>query len=71
MIEEPLDRLNYYNGQRLEASDLKLEQQYHIRVRRWINKSLYTPGIASGLDVRGETNTRFVVVGPDRFDWWL
>jgi hypothetical protein len=64
MIEEPLDRLNYYNGQRLDASDLKLEQQYHIRVRRWINKSLYTPGIASGLDVRAETNTRFVVVGP-------
>ena len=64
MIEEPLDRLNYYNGQRLEASDLKLEQEYHIRVRRWLNKSLYTAGIASGLDVRGESGTRFVVVGP-------
>ena len=51
MSEKPLDRLNYYNGQRLEAADLKLEQQYHIRVRRWLNKSLYTTGIARGLEV--------------------
>ncbi|MEO8339278.1 MAG: hypothetical protein ABI604_06095 [Nitrospirota bacterium] len=64
MIEKPLDRLNYYNGQRLEASDLKLEQEYHIRTRRWINKSLYTPGIARGLDIRAEKDTRFVIVSP-------
>jgi hypothetical protein len=50
-FEKPLDRLNYFNGQRLEAADLKLEQQYHIRVRRWLNKSLYTTGIARGLEV--------------------
>ena len=50
-VEKPLDRLNYFNGQRLEARDLKLEQQYHIRVRRWLNKSLYTTGIARGLEV--------------------
>lgn len=69
MIESPLDRLNYHNGQRLEASDLKLEQEYHIRVRRWLNKSLYEPGIASGLTIRLEKdkdgkNTRSVIVGP-------
>src|SRR6266513_2034651 len=64
MIERPLDRLNYYNGQRLEAGDLKLEQEYHIRVRRWINKSLCTPGIASGLDIREQKGTRFVIVSP-------
>jgi hypothetical protein len=64
MIEKPLDRLNYYNGQRLEASDLKLEQEYHIRTRRWINKSLYTAGIARGLDIRAEKDTRFVIVSP-------
>jgi hypothetical protein len=64
MIEKPLDRLNYYNGQRLEASDLKLEQEYHIRTRRWLNKSLYKPGIASGLDIRAEKDSRIVVVSP-------
>jgi len=42
MTEKVLERLNYYNGQRLEASDLKVEQEYHIRVRRWLNKSLPT-----------------------------
>lgn len=64
MIEPPLERLNYYNGQRLEAGDLKLEQEYHIRTRRWLNKSLYTTGIASGLDVREEKGTRTVIVSP-------
>lgn len=51
MNEKPLERLNYYNGQRLQAADLKLEQDYHIRVRRWLNRSLYSAGIAEGLAV--------------------
>jgi hypothetical protein len=51
MNEKPLERLNYYNGQRLQAVDFKLEQDYHMRVRRWLNRSLYPPGIASGLEV--------------------
>ncbi|MFA4902802.1 MAG: hypothetical protein WC600_08655 [Desulfobaccales bacterium] len=68
MSEKPLERLNYYNGQRLEAADLKLEQEYHIRVRRWLNKSLYsTGGIAQGLTVRVEKDKEdkdVIVVGP-------
>lgn len=52
MYEKPLERLNYFNGQRLEAADLKTEQDYHIRTRRWLNKSLYSAGIARGLEVR-------------------
>ncbi len=52
MYEKPLERLNYFNGQRLEASDLKMEQDYHIRSRRWLNKSLYSAGIGRGLEVR-------------------
>jgi len=52
MNEKPIERLNYFNGQRLQASDLKTEQDYHVRVRRWLNRSLYTAGIASGLGVR-------------------
>jgi hypothetical protein len=64
MTEKPLDRLNYFNGQRLEASDLKTEQEYHIRVRRWLNKSLYSPGIARGLEVRAVKNEPAVMVSP-------
>jgi hypothetical protein len=48
---EPLDRLNYFNGQRLEAGDFRLEQDYHIRVRRLVNSALFAYGIASGLEV--------------------
>lgn len=64
MTEKPIERLNYYNGQRLEASDLKLEQEYHIRVRRWLNKSLYSPGIARGLEVKAEKGTLNVIISP-------
>ncbi len=52
VVEEPLDRLNYFNGQRLVAADLRVEQDYHIRVRRLLNRRLYTPGIAGGLEVK-------------------
>ena len=52
MNEKPLERLNYYNGMPLQASDLKTEQDYHMRTRRWLNKSLYSAGIARGLEVR-------------------
>jgi hypothetical protein len=61
MSEKVLERLNYYNGQRLEASDLKTEQEYHIRVRRWLNKSLYSPGIARGLEVRPGAGPQVIV----------
>lgn len=54
--ETPLDRLNYYNSQRLEAVDFRLEQQYHMRVRRSLNRALYSPGIAEGLEVRRDPN---------------
>ncbi len=64
MSEKELDRLNYYNGKRLLASDLKLEQEYHIRVRRWLNKSLYAAGIARGLEVREVPGAPTVIVSP-------
>lgn len=51
MSDPAIERLNYFNGQRLEAADLKLEQDYHINVRRWLSRSLLTPGIAAGLEV--------------------
>jgi hypothetical protein len=42
MNEKPIERMNYFNGQRLEADDFQVEQEYHVRVRRWLNKSLYS-----------------------------
>lgn len=63
--DTPLERLNYYNGQRLEASDLQLEQDYHMRVRRMFNQAVYVPGIASGLEVSPDPdNPHRVEVSP-------
>jgi hypothetical protein len=64
MQERPLERLNYFNGQRLQAGDFTLEQEYHIRVRRWLNRSLYTVGIASGLGVRKVAKAPRVRISP-------
>src|SRR5262245_58358035 len=69
MNEKPLERLNYYNGRPLDAADFKTEQEYHIRTRRWLNKSLYSAGIARGLEVRAieegpKKDAPFVAVGP-------
>jgi hypothetical protein len=64
MNEKPIERLNYFNGQRLQASDLKLEQDYHLRVRRWLNRSLYTSGIADGLIVSKVPGAPRVRIGP-------
>ena len=46
-----LERLHFFNGQRLVARDLELEQKYFIRVRRLLNKGLYSAGVVSGLEV--------------------
>src|SRR5574342_291388 len=65
MNEKPIERLNYFNGLRLEAGDLKVEQEYHMRVRRWLNKSLFSAGIAEGLEVRPNPgNPQQILVSP-------
>lgn len=51
MSDNPIERLNYFNGQRLEAEDLRLEQEYHIRIQRVLSRSLFSPGVADGFDV--------------------
>ena len=54
MNEKPIERLNVFNGQKLETDDIHLLSEYQTRVRRWLNKSLYSAGIAKGLEVRYE-----------------
>lgn len=56
-----LERLHFYDGQRLQAVDLALEQGYHIQVRRLLNRGLYSPGVVSGLQVV-EVDKRHVTV---------
>ena len=46
-----VERLHYFNGRRLEAADLELEQRYHMDMRRLLNRELFTPGVVSGLEV--------------------
>ena len=63
-IDDALDRLNYFNGQRLAAADLRTEQRYHMGMRRVLNRSLYSAGIVSGLEVTPDpTSTHRVIVG--------
>jgi hypothetical protein len=58
-----LERLNYFNGQRLAASDFRAEQGYHMGMRRVLNHALYSPGIVTGLEVdRDPTNKHRVIV---------
>src|SRR4051812_5968170 len=46
-----LERLHYFNGQRLVARDLEVEQAYHMRVRRLLNRGLYSAGVVNGLQI--------------------
>jgi hypothetical protein len=49
--DDPRERLNYSNGQRLAASDFRAEQGHHTGMRRVLNRSLYSSGIVAGLEV--------------------
>jgi hypothetical protein len=50
-LDDPRERLNYSNGQRLAASDFRAEQAHHDGMRRVLNRSLYSAGIVTGLEV--------------------
>lgn len=65
VLEPPFERVNYFNGERLEARDFRAEQNYLIRVRRLLNRSLYSPGIVKGLEVTKHPNDKHkVLVAP-------
>src|SRR3954452_21948060 len=61
-LDPALERLNYRNGQRIVAADLRAEQGYHIGVRRWLNRTLFNPGIAKGLEGTPSTTDKHAVV---------
>lgn len=63
--EQPIERVNYFNGQRLVAADFRTDQEYQIAVRRKMNSVLYSSGIVQGLEVTASlTDKHKVVVAP-------
>ncbi|HEV3458010.1 MAG TPA: hypothetical protein VHG32_15705 [Thermoanaerobaculia bacterium] len=59
-----VERLTFFNGQRLFASDLQGIEAFN-REMRWLhNQSLHQPGIGRGLAVTGKRDDREVRVGP-------
>jgi hypothetical protein len=60
--DEALERLNYFNGQRLAATDFRAEQGYHLGMRRVLNHALYSPGIVAGLMVLKDKNDKHRVI---------
>ncbi|MET0400173.1 MAG: hypothetical protein ABW277_25510 [Longimicrobiaceae bacterium] len=52
MAEElAVKRLKYFNHQFLRVEDFQEEQDYHLRMRRRLNRVLHTWGVAEGLQV--------------------
>lgn len=58
------ERINFFNGQRLFASDLQDVEQFN-REMRWLhNQSLHQAGVASGYAVSGNKDDRLVTIQP-------
>src|SRR6185369_4573734 len=58
------ERIQFFNGQRLFASDLQALESFH-REMRWLhNQSLHAPGVGSGFAISGAKGDRQVVIGP-------
>jgi hypothetical protein len=60
--DEVRERLNYFNGQRLEAADFRAEQGHHVAMRRVLNSSLYSPGVVTGLEVQKDEKDKHRVI---------
>lgn len=59
-----IERLQFFNGQRLFAPDLQGLEAFG-REMRWLhNKSLHQPGIGNGFAVSGKKGDREVAIGP-------
>ena len=53
-----VERLRYFTGLFLEEQDFKLEQSYHLQMRRRLNFALFTPGVLFDLTVVREATDR-------------
>ena len=59
-----LERIQFFNGERLFASDLQAIEAFN-REMRWLhNQSLHQAGVGSGFQVLGNTGDRQVTISP-------
>ena len=59
-----VERLQFFDGQRLLASDLQGIEAFN-REMRWLhNRSLHQPGVGNGFAVYGKKGDRTVTIGP-------
>lgn len=59
-----VERLRFFDGQRLFASDLQAIEAFHSDMRRLHNMSLHQAGIGNGFAVTGERDGREIRIGP-------
>lgn len=59
-----VERFQFFDGQRLFATDLQGLEAFHRELRQLHNASLHQPGIGSGFAVTGEKGDREVTIGP-------
>ena len=58
------ERIQFFNGQRLFASDLQDLESFNRQIRWLHNQSLHQPGVGSGYAVLGNKGDRQVIVSP-------
>jgi hypothetical protein len=59
-----VERLRFFDGQRLLASDLQGIEAFHSEMRWLHNRSFHQPGIGNGYAVTGERDAREIRIGP-------
>jgi hypothetical protein len=64
LIGKFTERIQFFEGQRLFASDLQDLEQFNREMRRLHNQSLHQPGVASGYAVSGQKDDREVTIQP-------
>jgi hypothetical protein len=64
--DQSISRVNYFNGQRLDADDFRADQNYQMAVRRALYSALYpSGGVVKGLEVTPHpTDQHKVIVAP-------
>lgn len=63
-MSEPIERLRFYERQYLRSADFIAEQNYHLEMRRRLNRALHLWGIVDGLEIRFG---KVIDGGPDEF----
>src|SRR3954453_20989176 len=50
-----IERVRYYDGEYLRSADFTAEQNYHVEMRRRLNRALHLWGIVDGLELSETT----------------